>query len=437
MTATLRAKPEILRDPPQYLRSPVAKSKALRVDREGGYDGAGVIYGASVITRGEAEGHYMWIDSEFNSAVASHLNAAKRGAKMRFTHPSLSGDGLGSFLGRAMNAKVSSDQVLADLHFSKMAHKTPDGDLAEYVMGLAESDPEAFGMSIVFKHDRGAEDKHTASNENEDGDFTSPDPKNKSNLIHARLSALRAVDVVDTPAANPTGLFHQGHEFASEADSLALFALGLSDVRPATGHLSIDADRLASFTDRFLEQRGLTIVREDKSMSKEQEQLQAQIDAAVKTATDKLSADRKTAIDKLATDHAAEIATLKGGNPPKKDGEQTPAEMLAAERTRVKELHALASNAGIKEQATIDRWVDKNLSVIEAKAEIGDLAIKNGKLVKSDDNPDESNKDKAADRAARAEYRQHPKLHASLGHNTEDDYAKWRAPQLLAELPAA
>jgi hypothetical protein len=432
MTTALRAKPDVLYYPPKYLRSPVATSKALRVDRNGGYDGAGAIYGASVITRGEAEGHYMWIDSEFNAAVAQHMNSAKRGTKMRFTHPSLSGDGLGSFLGRAMNATQAGKQVLADLHFSKTAHNTPDGDLASYVMDLAENDPEAFGMSIVFRHDRGAEDKHRANNENEDGDFKSPDSENKSNLPHARLQILRAVDVVDTPAANPSGLFHQGHEFAAEADSLAMFALGLSDERPATGHLSIDAERLASFTDRFLEQHGLTIVREDKSMLTEQEQLQSQIDAAVKAATDKLSADNKSALEKLATDHAAEIASLKGVNPPKKDAEPTVDELLAAERTRVKELHALASNAGIKEQATIDRWVDKKLSVLEAKAEIGELAIKSGKLVKSDASGDEPNKERAAELAARAEYREHAKLHASLGYASEDDYVKTRKPELLA-----
>jgi len=429
----LKSAAEIAIAPPEFFRAPVSKSKTLRVDRTGGYDGAGVIHGASVITRGEAEGHYMWIDNEFNAAVAKQLDAAKRGVKMRFTHPSLSGDGLGSFLGRAMDAKQVGDQVTADLHFSQTAHNTPDGDLANYVMDLAENDPEAFGMSIVFRHDRGAEDKHTANNENEDGDFTSPDPANKSNLPHARLQSLKAVDVVDSPAANPSGLFHRGQELAEEAESLARFALGLTGERPATNHFSLDAERLASFTTRFLDQHGLAISRKEKQMT--EQDIQAKVDSAVKLATEKLSADHKSEVEKLS----AELAQLKGANSAeKKDGQPTTAELLAAERVRLKELHALAANAGVKEQATVDRWVDKNLSVTEAKAEIADLLIKGGRLSATDDSgADDASKEKAAERAARSEYREHPKLHASLGYATEDDYVKWRKPQMLAETAAA
>lgn len=430
---TLRSAPSIAAQTPEFFRAPVSKSTGLRVDRNGGYDRAGVIYGASLITQGEAEGHFMWIDGEFNAAVAQQLNSAKRGVKMRFTHPSLSGDGLGSFLGRAIGAKTVGRQVLSDLHFSKTAHSTPDGDLASYVMDLAENDPEAFGISIVFKHDRGAEDKHTANNENEDGDFESPDPGNIANLPHARLQTLRAADVVDSPAANPSGLFHRGQELASEAESLAKFALGLTADRPSTNHFSLDAERLASFATRFLDQNGLAITHKEKDMNASE--IQSQVDAAVKTATEKLSADHKSAIDKLAAELAEAKKPLAGLSvaDPAKEATKTE-EALAGERVRIKELTMLHKNAGLSDDAILTRWIDKPFSLLEAKAEIADLAIKQNRL-SADDPTNVANDQKNSEASLRAEYRQNAKLHASLGLN-EDAWVK-AEQKLRAAAPAA
>src|SRR5689334_16629540 len=91
---------------PTLFRTPVVRSEQPRIDRDGGYRQAGVIYGVSVITTGEALGHDMWIDDEFNASVADAINAERYGVKSRFTHPSLSGDGLGKTVGRFMDAYV-------------------------------------------------------------------------------------------------------------------------------------------------------------------------------------------------------------------------------------------------------------------------------------------------------------------------------------------
>lgn len=240
-------------DVPTRLRTQPARGGKLRVDRD-----AGIIRGIAVITRGEALGHDLWIDSDFLSEVADAGKDAKAGVKARFTHPGLSADGLGSFLGRAKDLRLDSDIVRGDLHLSDTAYDTPKGDLATYVMDMAEMEPDMFGSSIVFYEDIGAESRHRAEHEDEDGNFGSPDEDNVSNFPHARLAQLRAVDMVDSPGANPEGLFHRD-DIHSEAEALAEYALGLSDRKPQTVHFGLDGDRVRPFVARFLETHGLRI----------------------------------------------------------------------------------------------------------------------------------------------------------------------------------
>ncbi|MGD9632186.1 MAG: hypothetical protein AB7G28_20695 [Pirellulales bacterium] len=416
----------ILEKPLTRFRGNPSRGGSPKVDREGGDYGAGMIVGMSVITRGEALGHRMWIDQFAVDQVVKMGNKARGGVKSRFAHPGLSSDGMGTLLGRIRNFRGEGDRAVADLHFEQSSHNTPDGDLASYVMDLAEEDPEAFGTSIVFEHDYGAEDRFLADNEDEGGNFQSPDNDNKKHYRHARLARLLADDIVDSPAANPGGLFREGHEIADEADKLCEFALGLTSDRPELKHLSADADRIASFAARFLESHNLELKQKEPVMNE-----QEKIAAAVKESSDKLSADHKAAIAKLQADHEAEIAKLKA--PPKTDPPADDPKL--AERKRVHDLHSLAANAGIKDQATINRWVDGNLSVLEAKAEIAETVIKQGKLSK-DDPPAPADNSTKAKSLATEEYRQNAKLHASLGF-AEDKWVEGRAKEIEAELAAA
>src|SRR5262249_40131778 len=90
-------------------------------------------------------------------------NASRGGLKARFTHPDMSSDGLGKFLGRARDFTLGTavdartgmtvSAGPADLHFDPSAPQTPSGDLAKYVMDLAESDPAALSSSLVLRAD--------------------------------------------------------------------------------------------------------------------------------------------------------------------------------------------------------------------------------------------------------------------------------------------
>lgn len=250
-----------LADPPVYFRAPKAKGSAARVEREGGKYGAGIIHGVSLITAGEALGHGMWIDETFVAQTAEALAAESNGIKSRWTHPDMSGDGLGKLTSRIMDPVPSADgrQLLADQHFLKIGHRSPDGDLAAYLMDLAEEDPAAYGLSIVFYQDEAASELHRLENTGADGVFRSPDPLNVDNLPHVRLGWLTAADAVDTPAANPDGLFSSRRDIAAEADEVFEYALGLRDEKPCTVQFGVDADRLRGFAARFLQSHNLEL----------------------------------------------------------------------------------------------------------------------------------------------------------------------------------
>lgn len=264
-----------LKTAPKFFRSGIARglAKGSKVQADGGKFGAGLVSGFSVIARGEALGHNLWIDQDFVSSVAQALSSeGDSGVKSRFTHPDLSGDGLAKGLGRVVLAESnSSDIVRGDLHIWQSARKSPDGDLGGYILSRAAEDPESFGASIHYEPDLEAEAEFFVEHGGkivetfeaqiwDASEFKSPDPKNKNNYPHARLAELRAVDTVDDPAANPSGLFHRDETF-KEAEGLIEYALGFSDRKPELVSLDIDPDRVGGFVRRFLSSRGLEVMK--------------------------------------------------------------------------------------------------------------------------------------------------------------------------------
>jgi len=213
----------------------------------------------------------MWLDLEMITQVATFANAGDRGLKSRFTHPSMSSDGLGRHLGRIQDVEVQGDQAIGDLHLAMMSHDTPDGDLADYVMDLASEDPEMAGLSIVFDYDYQAmEDFHLAHGaewaEDDWGkylsleNFDSPDELNTENLVHVRMSGLRAADIVDEPAANEGGLFDR-QSAPRDADRFLAFVARISEEDP--GEFSgIDPDRARAFLGRWLTSHGLHLTHD-------------------------------------------------------------------------------------------------------------------------------------------------------------------------------
>lgn len=260
-TSRLPAMPGFLNTPPAMFRTAKATGSKAVVDRTGGKYGAGMISKVSVITAGEAAGHEAWIDETFVDQVNRALAALPDGVKSRWTHPDMSSDGLGKLTSRIMDPEKSADgkQLFANQHFLAIAHRAPDGDLAGYLMDLAEEDPKSYGLSIVFHRDQATMEEFRLAHSTESGEFRSPDKNNVHNYEHIRLGSLEAADAVDSPAANPNGLFSRSKDIAREADAIAMFALGLSSQRPEFTRLGLDPDRVRGFALRFLSTHGLEL----------------------------------------------------------------------------------------------------------------------------------------------------------------------------------
>ncbi len=192
-----------------------------------------VLHDVQITLEGEALGHGVWLDREFCEAVAAAGNATGDvGLKVRYGHPSMCSDAIGTELGRAKNfrvvdferdvdgQKVKCAGVIADVYMLKSAHSAPQGDLVAHVMAIAKEDPSQFGQSIVFTYaDFKSTDKDgnaiKCSEFDEPREFFDAAGENK---IFAVLGKLHGSDFTDTPAATD-GIFSTG-TLAEEAEQM-------------------------------------------------------------------------------------------------------------------------------------------------------------------------------------------------------------------------
>lgn len=232
---------------PTWMRVSV-KGGAIGVDRE-----KSVINGYVIAQEGEFKDSRGLFDQKSLKKLISLGNKKKMGLKSRFTHPTLSADGLGTFLGRAKKLRmdtVTVDRdgdivplmaVRGDLHISKTAFNTPNGDLATYVMDLAEEDPDAISSSVVLHYEEEAQ-------LGEDGkpNFDVP--------MIWRPTELHASDIVDTGAA-VDGLLSADIKIDGLNDALVRkgFEL-LQGFLPGQPREVVEA-RLSSWLDRALAMR--------------------------------------------------------------------------------------------------------------------------------------------------------------------------------------
>lgn len=175
-----------------------------------------VIRGVSILTKGEAKGHGVFID-ETMLDQCRELGKAKEpvGLKSRFDHASACSRSMGTFTGRFHNFRRDEDKVRADLHLSDASAKSPDGNLRDYILDLAEEDPFAFATSIVFRAGAPFEpDRSTID------DDDTPDKDDPFWFEHARIEALHHCDVVDEGAANDA-LFGRPDYMAEQAERWA------------------------------------------------------------------------------------------------------------------------------------------------------------------------------------------------------------------------
>lgn len=160
-----------------------------------------VIYGAKLIEEGplnDSDFRPWTVDETTLGQVVAMGSRRNKGLKARFAHPTMSDDGLGTFVGHWRNLRIVGDEgsrfVIGDLHLADSAFQTPRGNLGEYLLNMAEDDPEAFGVSLATVL---AEEMYADAHSDE-GELV---------LAPLRFKDVRAADFVDEPAATRGGLF--------------------------------------------------------------------------------------------------------------------------------------------------------------------------------------------------------------------------------------
>jgi hypothetical protein len=134
-----------------------------------------IIEGVSVISVGEAKGHGLFVDAQTLREVKACAESYAGGVKVNLDH----GAGIRDIVGFCDNFRIVGDKLVADLNLLQNAERR------DYVLEIAEKLPDTFGISIAFS-----------------GPVREIDGKR-----FASCAELYSADLVQTPAANPTGLF--------------------------------------------------------------------------------------------------------------------------------------------------------------------------------------------------------------------------------------
>ena len=135
-----------------------------------------IIEGVSIISVGEAKGHGLFVDDITLQEVKACAESFAGGVKVNLDH----GAGIKDIVGFCDNFRIVGEKLVADLNLLETAEKRA------YVLEIAERMPDTFGISIAF----------------------SGPVREKDGRSFASCTELYSADLVQTPAANPTGLFN-------------------------------------------------------------------------------------------------------------------------------------------------------------------------------------------------------------------------------------
>lgn len=262
-----------------------------------------VLHDVQITLEGEAKGHGIWLDRAFCDAVAAQGNeTGDVGVKVRYGHPAMCSDAIGTELGRAKNFRVVDFErtidgktvkcagVIADVHLLKSAHAAPQGDIAKHVVETAKEDPGQFGQSIVFtysdwkvKDADGNEHLYSEYADKKDG-YDEWMKMSADGKVYAVLGKLHSTDFTDTPAATD-GIFSTG-TLAEEAERML-------DERP---QILETLEKSPKSVLEFLERTGLAEKIESARLS------------GLQAAKDKEIADLRTEFEAYKTKATAALA---------------------------------------------------------------------------------------------------------------------------------
>jgi hypothetical protein len=165
----------------QFNALPNFNSKNLNVDRDNG-----ILKNVSIANFGKNKNN-SYFDEKFISDLVEKGNAQTQGVKSRFGHPNMCSTSLGTYIGRYKNFNLQSGNCFADLHLDQITKKTevPNQGIMmfNYIMDMAENNPDMFGNSIHITY------------------IESDNPKLYEGDEILELNDITSSDLVDDPAA--------------------------------------------------------------------------------------------------------------------------------------------------------------------------------------------------------------------------------------------
>lgn len=151
----------------------------------------GVIRNVAVITAGvarPANWYPFLVDATTMGGVVGAINNVEAPLPVRFGHPELDGaDSVAFLVGSIANARIDGNCVRADITLGSFAKHSPQGNLWDYLLSIADSQPSYIGMSVAIS-----------------GGYL--DEPGADGFPPARIDSLAAVDFVGKPGGNPNGL---------------------------------------------------------------------------------------------------------------------------------------------------------------------------------------------------------------------------------------
>ena len=369
---------QTLTDPGMF-RTDRLPAPPVRVDRK-----ANVIFGASLMQVGnlnDSEVRPWAVDAKTLDQALSLSTRSKNGLKARFTHPNMSADGMGSYLGRWKNLRIDGDTLRGDLHIADAAFTSPQGDLGTYVLDMAEQDPEAFGVSVATALD----EANLQQWQDRLPDMAPAD--RKAARWPMRFTRLRAADVVDTPAATRTGLFS-----LADADlrNLPAQATALLDTYFTDAPPDVVRARIAGFLDRYFSSKGAPMATETQAA----EVVNSETPAPVQPAADLSAVEVQPEVVETAT-----------------------ADLAQVERLRCKQIRALCDLAGAGDK--FNAFVDAGFSVEQTQTALSALVVARNPVLAASVTPQESDPHSGL----KAEFADLQKRGMTFGM-TEEEYVK-------------
>lgn len=209
----------------QFNSLPNYSSSNINVDRENG-----TLKNVSIANFGKNKNN-AFFDEKFISDLVEKGNAQTQGVKARFGHPTMCATSLGTYIGRYKNFNVQNGNCYADLHLDPISKKTQvEGkgiSMFEYIMDMAESNPDMFGNSIHITY------------------VQKEKPVLKEGYEVLELNDINSSDLVDDPAAT-TALF------SSNPNDLGVAITEFLDSNPAIFEtISKQPSIIGDFFDRY------------------------------------------------------------------------------------------------------------------------------------------------------------------------------------------